>query len=236
MTTFSAGFSSSFLASFLDFLSFLASFLDFLESFLSSLESFLDAFSADTKSSAALNESISSKAHKISNTSASLAETDPCRKSHTAKCNILIMRLIFPLTVSHEASCSALSVLRLDNFCKSRSKSRLIFSAALFSLMDSAVVFLDEAPPFLLPPPFFLAGGSGLAAAAASSSAWSALRFFSSSHFLAGSKILPSGGAMSRRINGTEDRLFSVTMAFRESLSKVLAIPSRYINAFFSTQ
>mmetsp|Transcript_6762 Transcript_6762/g.8764 ORF Transcript_6762/g.8764 Transcript_6762/m.8764 type:complete len:220 (+) Transcript_6762:3488-4147(+) len=148
-------------------------------------------------------------------------------------CSILIIRLICPLGVSHTLSCKALSVLRFDNFCKSRSKSFFTLSATLLSLIDSAVFFFVAGPPFFAD--FFLV--SAAAAAVVSSSCFmTERRFFSSSHFFAGSKMEPSGGAISRKIKGIEDLCLIVTKALRVSLSNVLAIPSRYINAYLSTQ
>lgn len=44
-------------------------------------------------------------------------------------------------------------------------------------------------------------------------------RCFSSSHFLAGSKMDPSGGAMSRRMMGMEERTLVVMTAFLSSRS-----------------
>mmetsp|Transcript_2126 Transcript_2126/g.3466 ORF Transcript_2126/g.3466 Transcript_2126/m.3466 type:complete len:322 (-) Transcript_2126:104-1069(-) len=224
----------------LDFLSFLGSFLAFLSDFFSSFfSSFLAAFSLATSSSADLKEFISSRAHRISRTSASLAPTVPWRRSQTAKCSILIMRWILPLCVSQVVSCKALRVRRLESFWRSRSWSLLSFSAALDSLMESAVFLFFSFPFFPPPPPPFPPFFPFAAAAAGSSVPFPASmrrRSFSSCHLIAGSKIEPAGGAISRRIKGIEERWRIVMIFFLVSRSKVLSKPSRYINADFSTQ
>mmetsp|Transcript_24495 Transcript_24495/g.40417 ORF Transcript_24495/g.40417 Transcript_24495/m.40417 type:complete len:200 (+) Transcript_24495:2178-2777(+) len=146
-TTFSF-FSESLL--FLSFLeSFFESFFDFFSSFFSS---FFEAFSAAISSSADLNNGISSKAHKISRTSASLAPTVPCLRSDTAKWSILSMRLILPTGVSQVAAWRVPKVRRLESFITSRSRSFLTFSAAFDSLMASAA---DCFFAFFFPPPEF---------------------------------------------------------------------------------
>mmetsp|Transcript_20211 Transcript_20211/g.57376 ORF Transcript_20211/g.57376 Transcript_20211/m.57376 type:complete len:265 (+) Transcript_20211:331-1125(+) len=173
----------------------------------------------------------------MSRTSASLELTEPWRRSQTAKWSILIMRWICPLMVSHVVSCNERRVRKLDSFSRSRVWSFLTLSAAFDSLMASAVDFFFSLPFF---PPFFLpdlaVASAAAAAAACSSASLSSLRRFSSSHFSVGSKMEPRGGPMSRRMMGMDERCLTVTKAFLVSRSKVLSIPSLYINDLRSTQ
>mmetsp|Transcript_11022 Transcript_11022/g.30929 ORF Transcript_11022/g.30929 Transcript_11022/m.30929 type:complete len:233 (-) Transcript_11022:375-1073(-) len=171
-STFSAfsSFFSSFLSFFLSFLSFLESFLlFFLSSLSASLADFLADFSAAISPSALAKDDISSRAQRMSRTSASLELTEPCFRSLTARWSILSMRLILPEVVSHVASCRALRVRRLDSFWRSRSWSFFSFSAALVDLMASAVdTFLAFS---FFPPPFLAAAFSAALAASSAASA-----------------------------------------------------------------